>query len=546
VTASHIVPKENREVQAGLVTSVSLAPGKAIAAAVLVVALALLYRLYAMTGDIMYDPAVYAQDAYNLLHGTFKLDTDSWYSHRLPVFVPVVLAYATLGVSNISTNLWPLLLSVLQIMAVMWLGYRWLGKETAILAGFFMAIIPLDIIYAGILNPDVVIAAFLTFSVVCWVSGVEGRETPSRLLLLLSGLFCAVAVETRAYAFLIVLFFLGHAVWVRVSLKSLLWWVLGIAVVAVPTVIVYALVTGDLLLPLRAMTGFYGDPQRGEGSGLLYYPRVILALKSYTGLFVFLFTVASVWALVRPTRKRLILLAWIAPILLYLQFGSMSFNSYVPVFKRIRFLTPFIGPAALLSALVIIEDLRTITEKIARALRMKSGAVLKRVLLVGLVVVLLVNSFWIVRAYRNLHLGVARDFQAAASMVRSDGSIPVLIDHWRTAIRLAYYLDFKEGSHLYEDADETRRMKKGAIRESTRLGYLKWYENPVQLPDAFVVLEDGILAEAENVSVSDPARSKYPAKDIPSYCHNPPQSWELLGKFGTLRVFRTGPAADSD
>jgi len=429
---------------------------------------------------------------------------------------------------------------------VMWLGYRWLGSEAAILAGFFMAIMPIDVVHAGILYPDIAIAAFLTFSVACWISGIEVQERPSRLLFFLSGFFCVLAVETRAYALLIVLFFLGYSIWLRLSLKSLFWWALGFAAVAVPMVLVYALVTGDPLLPLHAMTGFYGDSQRGEGMGLLYYPQLIFAVRYYPGLFALFFAATSVWALVRPTRKRLILLAWIAPILLYLQFGSMSFNSYVPVFKRIRFLTPFIGPAALLSALVISEDLRPITEKMARALRIKSGVALTRGLVVALAVVLLVNSFWIVRAYRNLHLGVARDFQAAASIVRSDGSSPVLIDHWRTAIRLAYYLDFKEGSHLYEDADETRRMKRGAIRESTRLGYLKWYENPVQLPDAFVVLEDDILAEAEKVSVSDPARSKYPAKDIPSYCHNPPQSWELLGRFGTLRVFRTGPAADSD
>ncbi len=38
-------------------------------------------------------------------------------------------------------------------------------------------------------------------------------------------------------------------------------------------------------------------------------------------------------------------------------------------------------------------------------------------------------------------------------------------------------------------------------------------------------------------------------KDIPYYAENPPRTWELLGRFGSLRVFRTSgppsPGAES-
>jgi 4-amino-4-deoxy-L-arabinose transferase-like glycosyltransferase len=516
-----------------------LAPAKEKLAFLLVVLFAIVYRFFGMTGDIMYDPAVYAQDAYNLLHGSFNLNTDSWYSHRLPVFVPVALFYGLMGVNSLSTNLWPLLLSLLQIVAVWWVGRRLFGTRTAVLAALFVAMMPLDVIYAGILNPDAVLASFLTLSVVLWILAFEGRAAPPWGLLFLSGLFCGLAVDTRAYALLIVVFFLGYAVWRRVPWRALLWWALGAAAVGVPVVLIYKFVTGDPLLPIRAMSGFYGDPERAEGSGLLYYPRLILGLKSYTGLFALFFTVTTVWALVRRTRERLLMLAWMAPILLYLQFGTMSLQAYVPVFKRVRFLTPFIAPAAILSASVVWEALGVMGELAERRLGVKDAAPVRRGLLGALVVVLLLNSLWIMKAHRTAHTAVANSFQSAASVVMSDPAVPVLFDHWRTSIRFGYYLRFEEGSHLYEGADETKRMVKGPATADTRLGYLKWYENAADLPDAFVVLEDGIVAEAERVSASDPTRSSFPAKDIPAYAHNPPDSWELLGRFGTLRVYRT-------
>jgi hypothetical protein len=55
-----------------------------------------------------------------------------------------------------------------------------------------------------------------------------------------------------------------------------------------------------------------------QGVRLLYYPRLILSIKSETGLFAFLFCGAALVALVRPTRQDLVLLSWIAPILIHL------------------------------------------------------------------------------------------------------------------------------------------------------------------------------------------------------------------------------------
>ena len=524
--------------------AVGLTPGVRRAAILLVVILAVALRLYGMTGNITFDSVVYAQDAYNLLKGTFNLATDSWYSHRLPVFVPVALSYAALGVGNVSTNLWPMLLSVLQVLVVLWVGRRLFGAETAILAAAFMAMIPLDVIYAGVLAPDAVLAALLTFSAAFWILGLEGRDRPSGLYLVISGVSCALACDARAYALLIAVFFAGHAILRRTGLRALLWWVLGFALVVLPLAAVYARVTGDPLLPIRAMSAFYGESEHAQGAGFLAYPLLVLKPGSFTGLFALFFAAAAVWALVRPTRQRWILLGWIAPILLYLQFGSMSLTSYVPVFKRVRFLTPVMAPGALLLASVLPEALAVAGDRVSRALRVRNDTLVRRVFLVCVVLVLFANSLWVTRGFRGANVPVAAGFKGAVSVLRSDMHVPVLFDHWRTSIRFGYYFGFKEGSHLYEGADESKRMLRGPATAGTRLGYLKWYENPDDIPAAFVVLEDGTIAAARRASADDPARSRFPAKDIPYYAENPPRTWELLGQFGSLRVFRTpGPPA---
>jgi hypothetical protein len=400
----------------------------------------------------------------------------------------------------------------------------------------FSYLLPLDVIFAGILTPDEIIAAFVTFSATSWILAFEGRKRPSRILLFLSGLFLVLATLTRPYALLIVFFFAGHAIWRRASVKNLLWWGLGFVAAMLPVMAVYAIVTGDPLSSLRDIFGYYQTSEMLRGRGLLYYPGLIRRIRSETGLFAFLFSAASLVALLRPTRQRLVLLFWIAPILIYLQFGSMSLGSYVSVLKNPRYLSPLSAPASLLAALVILEE----TPSMLRKLRIFSDVTrATRFLVIGLIIILLADSLWIVGTFRSVHTRVTVDFKRAVAVLRSDKEIPILFDHWRTAIRFEYYLDFKEGSHLYEGTDETARMKRERAEKNSRLGYLKWYPNPADLPDAFVVLEDEILAQAARAAIGDPTRSKFPAKDIPSYCLNPPVSWEPLGRFGTLRVFRT-------
>ena len=156
-----------------------------------VLALALGIRLYALVGDMSPDALVYAQHAYNLINGTFSLWPDSQYAHRLPVFTPTALLYAAFGVGKFTTHLWPLLLSLGQIVAVVWLGTRMFSPRTGVLSGALLAMFPLDVRLARQLLPDIVLGALITVSVVTWLMAFYRRPRPGRVLLLLSGVALA-------------------------------------------------------------------------------------------------------------------------------------------------------------------------------------------------------------------------------------------------------------------------------------------------------------------------------------------------------------------
>jgi 4-amino-4-deoxy-L-arabinose transferase-like glycosyltransferase len=201
-------------------TESRLTPYHGAIAAILLVALA--YRIFALTGDMFFDPTIYAQNAFNLLQGTFTLNTDSWYAHRLPVFVPIAPLYAVFGVGPATSRLWPLLLSLVQVALVIWLGRRLFDRPTAILAGVLVAVTPLDAVYGSVLQPDTIMAAFLTAAAGLWIASLEQDPRHPRVYPFLSGVCFALAVVTRENAALLLVFYVSSILWRRPRARALL------------------------------------------------------------------------------------------------------------------------------------------------------------------------------------------------------------------------------------------------------------------------------------------------------------------------------------
>ena len=507
------------------------------AAVVLLVGLVL--RWYVITDDMYADSVVYAQNAYNLLHGTFTLRDDSWCTHRLPVFVPVALAYAAWGVNEFSTHVWPVLLSMAQLMLTMWLGFRLLGSRAGLVAGALLAFLPLDVNQAAHLMPDGVMATSLTASAACWIIGREQAGGRARSLMFLSGVCLALATIVRLYSIVLVALYLGDALARPRTARDLLWPVLGGLVIGLPLVGLYQGATGDLFYPLRVVSDAYGRRLAPEGVSMLVYPSLLWHPRQETALYPALFAVAVVFALARPSRARVLLLLWALSLLLFLEFGTMSFSRYVPIFKRTRFLTVVAAPLSLLAASMLGAVVPWLRERWQRAPRWRAW---RAVTVAGGVFVLLVglaDALYVLRRDRAPLALAGAQTRAAAVLLSSEPALPVFVDHWRTACRLAYYLGFQGGSSFYLGADDHARMLRGPGTEGSRLRYLSWYPVADSLPPGFIVLDDAVLdavARADSTSTGP-----FFAGEVPAYAGRPPVSWRLLRRIGAWRIYLNPP-----
>lgn len=490
----------------------------------------LLYRCYAMTGDMLFDPVVYAQNAYNLLQGTFTLETNSWFAHRLTVFLPVAPLYAAFGVHPWTSKLWPLMCSMVQLLLGAAVAYRLFDRTTARVAIAVAALAPMDVVYATVLNPDIVISTFMTAAVVCWVLAYD-RSRAHAGLLFASGLSSALAVVTRPFGVVLLLFYLLWIAWKRPPLPELMkgvaWGAAGAAVVLAPLALAYVWQTGDVLYRLGVESGRYGEEAKSEGGRWLYYPRLLLHPRfTVTGLAPHLFLLGLFGSILRPTRSRLLVLAWGLPILLYLQFGSMSASEYIPILKRERFLLPLTIPLSILAGSVSVS----LSQFLGRRRRHGPTALLWLGLLA-----FAASSLLVVRKERALGESSYRAFTEVVSRLESDPSRPVLFDHWRTGYRFSYYFGFDEGADFYRGgADSDRVGRPGSFGES-RLGYLAWYDDPASLPASYVVLDDEVR---EQVQAGDSITGTYRKGDVPRYADPPPGDWISIGRFGTFRVYR--------
>jgi hypothetical protein len=511
------------------------------AAVVLLVGFAL--RCYVITNDMYADSVVYAQDAYNLLHGTFSLRDDSWCTHRLPVFVPVAIAYAVWGVNTFSTHVWPMLLSMAQLVLTMWLGFRLIGRRAGLVAGALLAFLPLDVNQAAHLMPDGVMSTLLTAAAAFWIVGRQQAGGRARLLMFLSGVCLALATITRMYSIVLVALYFGDVVARPRTARDLLWPVLGGLAVGLPLAALYQASTGDVLYPLRVVSDAYGRRLAPEGVSLVLYPSLLWHPRQETALYPALFAVTLVFALVRRNRTDVPLLLWALSLLLLLEFGTMSFSRYVPIFKRTRFLTVVAAPLSLLAASMLCTVVPWLRERWQRSPGRRAW---RAVIVSGGVFVLLVglgDALYVLRRDRAPLALAGTQTRAAADLLSSRPELPVFIDHWRTACRLAYYLGFRGGSSFYIGADDHARMVRSAGAAGSRLRYLSWYPLADSLPPGFIVLDDAVLNAVSRADST--STGPYFAGEVPDYANRPPASWLLLRRIGSWRIYLNPPLATS-
>ena len=131
---------------------------------------------------------------------------------------------------------------------------------------------------------------------------------------------------------------------------------------------------------------------------------------------------------------------------------------------------------------------------------------------------------------------IATFWTATARLVRAEASVPVFTDHWRTAIRVAYYAKFEAGAGYYHGADDRGRMDRASLPDDSRIGYLQWFGSAAEVPESLVILDEEAMRDLRRLAATG---RTYAGNDIPAWVLTPPPQWTLEFEGAGLRVYRT-------
>ena len=499
----------------------------------LILALAAAIRLWMLPLEHSPDESVYVQHAWNLAQGELSVDNFSQYVHRFPAYAPTALAYRLGGVNPWTTAAWPLLASLAQIALAMALAQRIAGGLAAILAGLLLALLPLDIVYSAHLLADVPIGALTSASVVAWWFATDAATSPRKkpLLAAAAGICLALAAIIRTYVAIVALLFVLDVLWRRLPLRPLWCAIAGALITCVPVLLLYRRVTGDLFFPFRVVRHVYGEGGFTDPTGFLYYPLELLTPTGYFALNGAALLAALVWLLAAPDRVRMRLVLWMAWIGAFLEFGSMNLTAYVPIVKASRFLTPISLPMCVLIGTAAAGALGYTGERRRWILAPSVGARLRPT---ALALTLLACGFVSWAVLRDIRSGQRARYLAierAAATLSQHAELPVLFDHWRTAIAMAPHIGFGGGTGFYHGREDALRMVR-SLPVDDRYGYLVWYHDLTSLPACLVVID----RRARHYREREGGAGRGPS--LPDYLWNLPTDWSLLFDAEQVQVYR--------
>lgn len=226
-------------------------------ALLIILLLALALSLQFFVGMARYDDYEYAQAAYNLANGVYRVSGFNLHHQaRLTIVVPVAVSFRLFGVNEQSAEVWPLLCALGSIVLIFYLGKLLFDQITALIAALLLSFFPLGVVYSTQLLPDIIQPFFLALSVLCFLKGHDTCDTrASSIWFSLSWLSVGMAFFTRESGVVILLFHIAFILYNRTVSKEYL--VAGAVVAAFSLVIglIYLRSQGNPLAGLQYISG---------------------------------------------------------------------------------------------------------------------------------------------------------------------------------------------------------------------------------------------------------------------------------------------------
>ena len=137
---------------------------KTFAFLILVLLFALLLRLVFFSGISASDDLEYTHLAYQMSKNEFSFPA-THHATRLGIIYPVSVLYGFFGVSEYSSVVFPLLVSIVGIVLIFYFGKLFFNEKVGLIAAFLLSFFPLDVVLATKLLSDIPSAFFLSLSI---------------------------------------------------------------------------------------------------------------------------------------------------------------------------------------------------------------------------------------------------------------------------------------------------------------------------------------------------------------------------------------------
>ena len=335
-------------------------------------------RVILFRGYVGLDDAEYARIAFQIANGTFmpsEYGGPVVFPLRVGLTLPAALVFGTLGLSEWSMVLYPLILSVLALPLAYVCAASIFGHRAGFIAVALMAIIPLELGSATKLLPDLPAAFYAALGVTVIVV-FDRLSVERRAALFWGGLLAGISFglswlckESVSYLAPFCLAYMAIS-FKRDGRPALILWV-GVAAgslgILLGEMIAYQLAPGDPLFRFHEIernyrqleNGFFTEGsdfgwQKGESYARALAKRLFVSgpamlLLDYEFLFLPLIgLIAAFHGWYTKDRSFLIPSLWLVSLLLMFNFSSTSLSSYMPVALFHRYFYLIIFPSVVL------------------------------------------------------------------------------------------------------------------------------------------------------------------------------------------------------
>jgi hypothetical protein len=375
---------------------------------------AFLLRVACFTGLTGADDLHYSRYAQLIAGGDFTPRATHW-ATRYGLLLPVALVYSVAGVSEWTTVAVPLVASSMAVVLLALIGFRLFGARVALVAAVLQATFPIELRYGSILVPEALLTCLVLFAVLAYVRTIERPTTAAGAC---CGFLVGIAYLAKESAIFIAPALALDAA-LRRQWRRAIGIAIGAFAVLVLEQASYFVSTGDVLFRLHAMalhnqglsgdeafreelldgidpsdrvttqigdaepgsaektaaessaseahhvavdvtTGHYRDERWLARRLLVSYPRRMLIPHRDFGFHSLLTLIVAAVAVLHFWRDRRV---WLMLLLssvpwMYVNFGSTSLSSYIPLPVLVRYIA-FVYPPLFLLVSLAVADVAT-------------------------------------------------------------------------------------------------------------------------------------------------------------------------------------------